>query len=66
MNRFIDQRKDNWQRLEFLLEQLTGTSLNVLSRTEIRELGELYRRAAADLAMDDWTGLQLAARFAAQ
>ncbi len=51
MNRFIDQRKDNWQRLEFLLEQLTGTSLNVLSRTEIRELGELYRRAAADLAI---------------
>ena len=51
MNRFLDQRKDNWQRLEHLLEMLRGNSLRGLSRIEVREFGELYRRAAADLAI---------------
>ena len=51
MNRFIDDRKDNWQRLEDLLGLLRGTSLRGLSKVEVRELGELYRRAAADLAI---------------
>lgn len=51
MNRFLDQRKDNWQRLEDLLEMLRGNSLRGLSRVEVREFGELYRRAAADLAI---------------
>ena len=51
MNRFIDQRKDKWQRLEDLLELLRGSSLKDLSKTEVRELGELYRRAATDLAI---------------
>lgn len=51
MNRFIDERKDNWQRLEDLLELLKGTSLRGLSRLEVREFGELYRRAATDLAI---------------
>lgn len=51
MNRFIDQRKDKWQRLEDLLELLRGSSLRNLSKTEVRELGELYRRAATDLAV---------------
>jgi len=51
MNRFIDERKDKWQRLEDLLELLRGSSLKVLSKTEVRELGELYRRAATDLAI---------------
>src|SRR5829696_7394879 len=51
MNRFIDERKDNWQRLEDLLGLLQGTSLKGLSRMEVRELGELYRRAATDLAI---------------
>ena len=51
MNRFIDERKDNWQRLEDLLGLLRGTSLRGLSRLEVREFGELYRRAAADLAI---------------
>ena len=51
MNRFIDERKDNWQRLEDLLGMLRGTSLRGLSRIEVREFGELYRRAAADLAI---------------
>src|SRR5688572_6262341 len=51
MNRFIDERKDNWQRLEDLLGMLRGSSLRYLTKTEVREFGELYRRAAADLAI---------------
>ena len=51
MNRFINDRKDNWQRLEDLLGMLRGSSLRGLSRLEVREFGELYRRAAADLAI---------------
>lgn len=51
MNRFIEDKKDNWQRLEDLLGLLQGSSLRGLSRMEVREFGELYRRAAADLAI---------------
>ena len=51
MNRFIGDNKDNWQRLEDLLGMLRGSSLRGLSRMEVREFGELYRRAAADLAI---------------
>lgn len=48
---FNDERKSNWQRLEDLLKLVEGNSLRNLSRTEIREFGELYRRAATDLAI---------------
>lgn len=51
MNRFIDENKDNWQRLENLLDIMGIASINGLSRAEVREFGELYRRAAADLAI---------------
>ncbi len=51
MNRFLTEHKDNWQRLEDLLTMLRGNSLRGLSRLEVREFGELYRRAAADLAI---------------
>ncbi|HEX8286481.1 MAG TPA: stage II sporulation protein M [Pyrinomonadaceae bacterium] len=51
MNRFINEHKDNWQRLEDLLSLLRGNSLRGLSRAEVREFGELYRRAASDLAI---------------
>lgn len=51
MNRFINDRKDNWQRLEDLIGMLQGSSLRGLSKLEIREFGELYRRAATDLAI---------------
>ena len=50
MNRFLEQHKDNWQRLEDLLSMLKGSNLRGLSKMEVREFGELYRRAAADLA----------------
>jgi uncharacterized membrane protein SpoIIM required for sporulation len=51
MNRFIDERKNNWQRLEDLLSVLETSSIRGLPRAEVREFGELYRRAAADLAI---------------
>lgn len=51
MNRFITDHKDNWQRLENLLDILETSSLRGMSRTEVREFGELYRRAATDLAI---------------
>src|SRR5438045_9326608 len=50
MNRCIKDVKDNWHRLEDLLRMLRGTGLRGLSRLEVREFGELYRRAASDLA----------------
>ena len=51
MNRFLKDEKDNWRRLEDLLDMLKGSGLRGLSRLEVREFGELYRRAAADLAI---------------
>lgn len=51
MNRFLEQNKGNWERLEDLLSMVRGTGLRGLSRMEVREFGELYRRAAADLAI---------------
>lgn len=51
MSKFIAERKNNWQRLEELLENLQGNSLRKLTRAEVREFGELYRRAATDLAI---------------
>ncbi len=54
MNRFINERKNNWQRLEDLLSIIETSPLNRsggLSKAEVREFGELYRRAASDLAI---------------
>ncbi|MEP6947562.1 MAG: stage II sporulation protein M [Acidobacteriota bacterium] len=51
MKRFLDEHKDNWRRLEDLLDMLSGTGLRGLTRVEVREFGELYRRAASDLAI---------------
>ncbi len=51
MSRFINERKNNWQRLEDLLSILDVSSFRGLSRAEVREFGELYRRAATDLAI---------------
>lgn len=52
MNRFVSERKSNWKRLEELLAKTEGVSgLRGLPRAEVRELGELYRLAATDLAV---------------
>jgi len=50
-DRFIDQRKNAWQRLEELLKLLNTRSLRRLQRHEVRELGRIYRRTASDLAI---------------
>jgi uncharacterized membrane protein SpoIIM required for sporulation len=50
-NRFINERKRAWQRLEDLLALLDRSSLRRLHREEVRELGRIYRRTASDLAI---------------
>ena len=50
-DRFIDDRKGAWQRLEDLLALLDRSSLRRLHREEVRELGRIYRRTASDLAI---------------
>src|SRR6266436_5186297 len=50
-DRFIDQHKTTWQRLEDLLGLLDRASLRRLHREEVRELGRIYRRTASDLAI---------------
>jgi uncharacterized membrane protein SpoIIM required for sporulation len=49
---FIEKRKENWKRLEELIERTrTVRGLRTLRRDEVRELGRLYRRTASDLAI---------------
>jgi uncharacterized membrane protein SpoIIM required for sporulation len=50
-DRFINQRKNAWQRLEELLKLLDTSSFKRLRREEVRELGRIYRRTASDLAI---------------
>lgn len=47
---FIARRRAGWERLEALVER-AGAGLSGLSADELRELGRLYRQAAADLAV---------------
>ncbi|MBB6144881.1 putative membrane protein SpoIIM required for sporulation [Silvibacterium bohemicum] len=49
-NRWIEQRKGSWGRLDTLTRQVESSGIRVLSGTELRELGLLYRQAAADLS----------------
>ncbi len=52
LDKFINKRKNNWERLEDLLGFIEGAKgLRALSREEVRELGQLYRRTASDLAI---------------
>ena len=50
-DRFIENHKTAWQRLEDLLKLLDSSSLRRLHREEVRELGRIYRRTASDLAI---------------
>lgn len=47
---WIEKRRLHWARLEQLLDQTTRRGLPNLNRTELQELGLLYRQIAADLA----------------
>lgn len=49
-NYWIALRKENWSRLETLVQQVETASLKTLSPAELREFGLLYRQAAADLS----------------
>lgn len=51
LDRFINERKNAWQRLEQLLKMLDRMTLRRLHREEVRELGRIYRRTASDLAI---------------
>src|SRR5438552_5169377 len=51
IDRFINERKSAWQRLEELLKLLDRMPLRRLHREEVRELGRIYRRTASDLAI---------------
>jgi uncharacterized membrane protein SpoIIM required for sporulation len=51
IDRFINERKTVWQRLEELLQLLDRMTLRRLHREEVKELGRIYRRTASDLAI---------------
>jgi uncharacterized membrane protein SpoIIM required for sporulation len=48
--RWLEKRKPYWNRLEQLLDQSTRSGFRSLGRSELQELGLLYRQIAADLA----------------
>lgn len=47
---WLEKRKSHWVRLEHLLDQSHKHGLKSLTRSELQELGLLYRQAAADLS----------------
>lgn len=47
---WLEKRKNHWVRLEHLLDQSHRQGLKSLTRSELQELGLLYRQAAADLS----------------
>jgi uncharacterized membrane protein SpoIIM required for sporulation len=49
-NAWMDTRKDNWNRLDALVRQVESGGVKSLSVAELRDLGLLYRQAAADLS----------------
>jgi uncharacterized membrane protein SpoIIM required for sporulation len=49
-NYWLEKRKSHWVRLEQLLDQSHKHGLKSLTRSELQELGLLYRQAAADLS----------------
>jgi uncharacterized membrane protein SpoIIM required for sporulation len=51
VDRWIQSRQPDWQRLSALLDRVKGGNLRALSEDELSELGELYRRATSDLAV---------------
>jgi len=60
--RWLERRKQHWDRLERLLEETRDHGVRGLSRGELRELSLLYRQSAADLSVlrEDGASLQFA------
>lgn len=48
---WIEKRRPHWSRLEQLMDRVHNAGLKSLNRSELRELGLLYRQVAADLAV---------------
>lgn len=48
--RWLQQRAPYWRRLEQLLDRIAARGLAALTRSELQELGLLYRQTAGDLA----------------
>jgi uncharacterized membrane protein SpoIIM required for sporulation len=59
---WLERRKPHWQRLERLLDESMRSGFRNLGRSELRELGLLYRQIAADLAAlrEDPSSVQIA------
>src|SRR6185437_3048414 len=55
---WLGKRQSHWDRLERLLNEIGSRGLGSLTRSELQELGLLYRQAAADLSTlrEDPTG----------
>jgi uncharacterized membrane protein SpoIIM required for sporulation len=49
-NLWIDSRKNNWNRLDTLVHQVESAGVKSLPPADLRDLGLLYRQAAADLS----------------
>ena len=49
-NLWIDSRKNNWNRLDALIHQVEASGVKSLPPSDLRDLGLLYRQAAADLS----------------
>jgi uncharacterized membrane protein SpoIIM required for sporulation len=47
---WIEKRKSHWLRLEALLDESNRSGFRTMGRSELQELGLLYRQIAADLA----------------
>ncbi len=47
---WLNKRQTYWSRLESLLARVKEQGLHALSRSELRELGLLYRQTATDLS----------------
>jgi len=47
---WLKSRKPHWDRLQKLLEYVSEHGINSLTRSELRELGLLYRQIASDLS----------------
>jgi uncharacterized membrane protein SpoIIM required for sporulation len=49
-NRWIEQRKSSWGRLDALTHRVESSGIGTLSGSELREFGLLYRQVASDLS----------------
>lgn len=50
VERWLKARKPSWEKLEGLLRRVDRRGVEVLDRSELKELGRLYRMTSADLS----------------